>query len=181
MSNFVPLSTARSNAQQAQIQPTIKREDRSSLDQRDYDRLWEKALQALQTKLLIMGLTKQEKGLKKTYDLTMLLNELKKHLRRYDINTFFEIINPDPLAMDRSISGTPIELIGNYTGNVSINVGTVKASTAHYRKWGQTYNLTDLEWSQELLENSCKEYLRNKVNEELMSLDYKFHGGPIYF
>ena len=62
-----------------------------------------------------------------------------------------------------------------------IIIGTVKASTAHYRKWGQTYNLTDLEWSQQLLENSCKENLRNKVNEVLMSLDYKFHGGPIYF
>ena len=111
----------------------------------------------------------------------MLLNELKKHLRRYDLHNVSEIINLDPLATDRSISSTPIELINNYTGKFSINIGNVKASTAHYRKWGQTYNLTDLEWFQQLLKNSCKENLQNKVNEELMSLDYKFHGEPTYF
>ena len=95
-----------------------------------------------------MGLTKQEKGLKKTYNLTMLLKKLKKHLRRYDLHNVFEIINPDPLATYGSMSGTPIELIDNYTGNILINIGTVKASTAHYLKWGQTFDLTDLKWFQ---------------------------------
>ena len=85
------------------------------------------------------------------------------------------------MATDGPISGTPIKIIKNYTGNFSISIRTVKASTVHYCKWGQTYNLTDLEWSQQLLENSCEENLRNKVSEELMSLDYKFHGGPTYF
>ena len=55
-----------------------------------------------------MGLTEQEKGLEKTYDLTMLLNKLKKHLQCYDMHNVFEIINPDPLATDGSISGTPL-------------------------------------------------------------------------
>ena len=107
-----------------------------------------------------MGLTKQEEVLEKTYDLTMLLSELKKHLRCQDLHNVFEIISPDPLATDGSISGTPIKLIENYTGNISVNMGTVKASTAHYCKWGQFYDLTDLEWSWQLIENSCEENLQ---------------------
>ena len=66
MSNFIPLTSARSDAQQAQIQPAVKRKDRSLLDQHDYDCLQEKEIQSLSTKFSIMGLNKQEKGLEKT-------------------------------------------------------------------------------------------------------------------
>ena len=114
MNKFVPLSTARSNAQQAQIQPAIKREDWASLDQRDYNLLQEMAMQSLSTFFFIMGLTKQEKGLEKNYDLTMLLNKLKKHLRRYNLHNVFKIINLNPVATYGSILETLIKLIENY-------------------------------------------------------------------
>ena len=41
----------------------------------------------------------------------------------------------------------------------------VERSVEHMRKWGKDYDMENLEWSQELLENSCSKELRNLVSE----------------
>ena len=49
------------------------------------------------------------------------------------------------------------------------------------RKYGQEYDLENLDWSLELLENSCDTDLREKVNEKIQSLHQGLISGPIYF
>jgi hypothetical protein len=49
------------------------------------------------------------------------------------------------------------------------------------RYHGQDYDLQDLQWSQELLENSCDEDLRNKIGEKLREIPSDEHGGALYY
>ena len=49
------------------------------------------------------------------------------------------------------------------------------------RKWGEDYDIENLEWPQELLENSCTKELRNSVSEKMLEIGTIYHGGPLFF
>ena len=49
------------------------------------------------------------------------------------------------------------------------------------RYFGQEYDLQDLQWSQELIENSCDKDLRNKIPEKLKEIPSDKHGGALYY
>ena len=58
---------------------------------------------------------------------------------------------------------------------------TVLDSVEHYRSWRQSYDLEDLDWTRQLLENSCSDELKDKINEEMLDIDPIHHGGPTFF
>ena len=47
------------------------------------------------------------------------------------------------------------------------SIEEVLQSHQHYSQFGQDYDVQDLNWSQELLENPCDAALRDKVMENL--------------
>jgi hypothetical protein len=57
----------------------------------------------------------------------------------------------------------------------------VRASNKYYKQYGPSYMLENLNWSQELLENSCEQLLRDKVTEKLLDVPTNEQGGPLFF
>ena len=58
---------------------------------------------------------------------------------------------------------------------------SVGKSNAHYNQFGQNFDVQDLAWTQELLENSCDETLRDKVMETLLLYPKVQQGGPLFY
>jgi hypothetical protein len=54
------------------------------------------------------------------------------------------------------------------------------ASVEHYRLYGQAYLLQNLDWSQEMLEQSCEDYLCNKILENSMDIPAIQMGCPTF-
>ena len=179
---FTPISTKRTIAAAAAIQPQIRREDRTSLDQRDKEKLPENAIKPLSTKFSIMGsLTSQGKTqLESTYSITTLLQDLEKRPRLYNMQHVFTVIKPDPGSSAGDITINTINLLKRYAVN-DTTLEIIKISVEHYRSWGQLYDLKDLDWTGQLLKNSCNDELKNKVNEEMLDVDPIHQGGPTFF
>jgi hypothetical protein len=68
-------------------------------------------------------------------------------------------------------------LIANYS---TMAVNECCASVEHYRLYGQGYHLHNLDWSQEMLERSCEDDLRNKILEKSMDIPAIQMGGPTF-
>jgi hypothetical protein len=69
-------------------------------------------------------------------------------------------------------------LIANYS---TMMVNERRASVEHYRLYGQGYHLQNLDWSQEMLERSCEDDLRNKILEKSMDIPAIQMDGPTFF
>jgi hypothetical protein len=69
-------------------------------------------------------------------------------------------------------------LLANYS---TMTVNECRASVEHYRLYGQGYHLQNLDWSQEMLERSCEDNLRNKILEKSMDIPEIQMGGPTFF
>ncbi len=57
----------------------------------------------------------------------------------------------------------------------------VRGSMQFKRYFGQTYDVQDLRWSQELLEQSCKDDLRTKMMERLRYSPDEEQGGALFY
>jgi hypothetical protein len=66
-------------------------------------------------------------------------------------------------------------LLANYS---TMTVNECRTSVEHFRLYGQAYHLQNLDWSQEMLERSCEDDLRNKILEKSMDIPEIQMGGP---
>ena len=57
----------------------------------------------------------------------------------------------------------------------------VRGTMRFKRYYGQPYDIQDLQWSQEFLENSCKENLRIKVRERTRTFPDVEQGGALFY
>ena len=98
----------------------------------------------------------------------MRVKELKRCLERYDIDDIFKVIqfpvNVDVDALlDNGIPVQPLlqtkDLLDNWD---QVTENDVVRHVKFLRLYGQVWDLQNLDWSLELLENSCSVYLSNK-------------------
>ena len=163
---FTPITTKRTTAAAASVRPQFKREDRNSLDQRKKEKLLENAVKPLATFFSIMGgLTSQGKRqLESTYSITMLLKDFEKRLKLYDMQHVFTVIEPGSTSTTGNITTKTISLLRKYA-DIATTIDKIKSSVEHYCSWGQIYDLKDLDWTRQLLKNSCSDELKDKVNK----------------
>jgi hypothetical protein len=91
----------------------------------------------------------------------------------------FKLVQPANNVLNPGqVTNTEINLFDNFA---TVTRDQVLASNVHYRTYGQNDAVENLSWSELLLFNSCDSDLRNKVKENLASLDDDFHGGPLFF
>ena len=115
-----------------------------------------------------------------TYNINMRIRQLSERLRQFDMqDVFTRIVRPDTVDPTMPAS-TVMNLLTDY-GNPELSLQDVKNSVKFYRTYGQTYDLQDLQWSYQLLVNSCEPGLRDKVAEQLLTIDDIEVGGPVFF
>ena len=103
----------------------------------------------------------------------MLLQTFEKRLKLYNMQHVFTIISPDETLTNGNILPETIDLIKKYASSET-TIAKLKELVEHYRLWGQSFDLEDLDWTRQLLENSCDDKLKDKINEEMLKID------PIY-
>ncbi len=64
---------------------------------------------------------------------------------------------------------------------MSPNLEDVTESVAFMRMWGQDYEIDNLQWTEEVILNSCDETLSNKIKEQYRLLPRIKRGGPTAF
>jgi hypothetical protein len=135
------------------------------------------ATEGLKTKFRLMSLSwKDDDQLDTVYSIGLLIVELTKHLTLFDMVDVFELVLLPTSANDKGVLSMRY-LLANYS---TITVNECRASVEHYRLYGQGYHLQNLDWSQEMLERSCEDDLRNKILEKSMDIPAIQMGGPTF-
>ena len=104
-----------------------------------------------------------------TYTLNMVLQYFIHKLKVYDLQRAFILIQPDVTATDGSVLPDVINLMDDYDKQ-HLQQYVVEQLVEHMRTWGEDYNIENIEWLQELLENSCTKELQNLVSEKCWKL-----------
>ena len=180
--SFTPRTSQRSNTAAATIRQRVKQEDCASLSTKAYDPLQSAAVESLTSKFDLMSTNAEnnDEKLTGTYTLNMVLQQLIRKSKIYDLQRAFILIQPDLTTTYGSVLSDVVALLEDYDKQ-NLQQYVVERSVEHMRKWGEDYDIENLEWSQELLENSCSEELRNLVSEQMLEIDTIYHGGPLFF
>jgi hypothetical protein len=116
------------------------------------------------------------KHLETINDVALMIGDVIKRLRKYDMMEVFKLhlpSEPDPTVPRKSI-----DLVRMYA---TTTIEEVCESVEFYRTWGQDYDLENINWTQEYLENSCENHLQVKVLEQMNVLPEVQQGGPVFF
>jgi hypothetical protein len=178
------LTTHRSDLQAAGMAVAVRKEDRAALSADALLKLQRASTEGMENKFFLMGNSKEDQ-LVQCYNLTLRVEELKHHMQKSDIISALDIfvsIIPTPLA-----AGT--QFLAPFPGTLSLfdkagealSEAHVRSANRFKRYYGQTYDIQDLQWSQEFLENSCEEDLRVKVLERIRSITEVERGGALYY
>jgi hypothetical protein len=136
-----------------------------------------RATEGLKTKFRIMSLSwKDRDQLDTVYSIGLLIIELTKHLTHFDMVDGFEQVLLPTSANDKRVV-LMRSLLANYS---TMTVNECRTSVEHYRLYGQGYHLHNLDWSQEMLERSCEDDLRNKILEKSMDIPAIQMGGHTF-
>ena len=121
------------------------------------------------------------------YNLAMRINELHQKLVKFDMVEVFNILQfpsviPSQSLLNTSVAGQPlsetIDLLNKYS---TITEEDVFTHIKFLRLYGQEWDLQNLDWSQELLQESSEVDLANKVQEDLLGVPSEYECGPLYF
>ena len=181
---------ARTEAQMLRVAPIVAKEARSQLDNKSFQHLRVLATTPpADTKFILPDPKSDEEILIRTQTISNLLDNLVRHLHKYDMLDCFNLVIPlqiDPfgevtghqlLIDQRTNLPATLDLIHNYA---NIDESQVLASITFLRKYGQDFDLNNLDWSHELLINSCDAILSTKINERLSGYSVKTQGGPLF-
>jgi hypothetical protein len=114
----------------------------------------------------------------KNLHFTLLLQDLKNHLKSNVMDSVFKILNIDPLT-NLIIDDKYIDLLDDYT---SLTLEDVQRSVAYYRQRSlKPLDAENNNWSMEFIINSCDDDLRTFIRSKLIGMDTKYHGGPTVF
>jgi hypothetical protein len=169
--------TARTVAAASRSYREIDKEHRPESGTADLVKFTSRATEGLKTKFRLMSLSwKDDDQLDTVYSIGLLIVELTKHLTRFDMVDVFERVLLPTAANDKGVLSLR-SLLANYS---TMTVNECRASVEHYRLYGQGYHLQNLDWSQEMLERSCEDDLRNKILEKSMDIPAIQMGGPTF-
>ena len=111
------------------------------------------------------------------YNLTMRVREYSRRLQMYDMKGVFDI-----LTFSESNSAEPLpqtlDLLAQWD---SIDIAVLEKHITFFYAYGQDYDVQNLTWTLELMENTCGQGLADKVQEDFLSMPQHFECGPMYF
>jgi hypothetical protein len=178
------LTTSRSESDAAGMAVAVRKEDRAALSADALLKLQRASTEGMENKFFLMGNSKEDQ-LVQCYNLTLRVEELKHHMQKSDIISALDIfttIIPTPLATGAQF---PTPFPGTLSlfekAGEALSENHVRAANRFKRYYGQTYDIQDLQWSQEFLENSCEEDLRVKVLERIRTVTEVERGGALYY
>ena len=122
--------------------------------------------------------------LQHTYNVSMRIQSFEYILTQYDMIDAFKIhlFKPDvdpPTPLDDG-QGNPI-FINLLTHHSSLTENQVRQYILFLKRYGQGYDVQNLDWTQELFNNSCSADLRDKVNEKVLGVHPFEIAGPLLF
>jgi hypothetical protein len=122
----------------------------------------------------------------KSLDFTLQVQSLKLHIERHLMQSVFTILNIEERRV--AITGqrrlnlrdnNAISLLDDYS---SLDLNSVLLSTEYYVTYSdKQIDSENLQWSQELILNSCDEELKHYLMSRLCLLPASQHGGPTIF
>ena len=182
-------TVSRTEDEMLHVAPIVAKEHRSTLDNKAFQHLRTLATTAPpDTKFILPDPKADEEILQRTQTISNLLDNLRRHLQKYDLidcfrlviptkfNQFGEVIGNDLYLNQQGIIVT-IDLLKHYA---QIDEPQVLASVTFLRKYGQDYDLQNLDWTNELMINVCDPILSSKINERLAGYSIKSQGGPLF-
>jgi hypothetical protein len=173
----VPTNTTHTVEYASRSYRDIDKEHRPASGTADLVKFTSHATEGLKTKFRLMSLSwKDNDQLDTVYSISLLIVELTKHLTRFDMVDVFKRVLLPTSANDKGILSMR-SLLVNYS---TMTVNEYRASVEHYRLYGQAYHLQNLDWSQEMLEQSFEDDLRNKIIEKSMDIPAIQMGGPTF-
>ena len=137
---------------------------------KDLQRLRQAATTKLSNSFSLLSLDDSSSQLADTYDVSMRIVEFEKVLFKFDMKDVFSLL--------KTSSSPPINLLSLFAG---VTEADVRSSNEFYNKYGQDYDLKNLHWSAELLENSRDQDLLDKISERLISVPHFQRSGPLSF
>jgi hypothetical protein len=160
----------------------LKKEDRSSSSNNYLIKLQKKTTEGMELTFSLMTHSSEDQ-LEECYNLGLRVETLQIRLKKGDLIGGFDIWMSANTVITMNdvlsgVNGPTLSLIDHFNEIFEHNV----RHTVRFKRYnGQDYDLQDLQWSQELLENSCDEDLCNKIGEKLGDIPTDEHGGALYY
>eukprot|EP00978_Attheya_sp_CCMP212_P014988 scaffold38493_cov31-Attheya_sp.AAC.1 len=173
MSRFC--STARSEVERVVVDVVKKASERENMSAKNKAKLREEAVKGMETKFEIIELFSQTDSiehLETINDVALIMDDVIKRFKKYDIMDVFKLHLPS--TANPTIPRETVELITEKKENVC-------ESVEFFRTWGQDYDLENINWTLEFLENSCQKDLRTKVSDQMNAVPEARQGGPTCF
>lgn len=161
---------------------TATRSDRSALSSDDKRKFYNAATAKITPTFTLTEETVDINSgsfLEKNHDVFLQLNRLKQHLASYCMQDVFTLVtdfDPDSGAPDDSNPSSMINFFDNY---LDITGEQVERSNTAYRFWGDEIALENLNWTQDLLINSCAPDLQHEVANKVYAAPEECRGGPL--
>jgi hypothetical protein len=174
------LTTARTDVEVDNLTAPVRANKRAALSVRDLSKLHEYATTSLPSKFGLMSTSTADDvaQLSNAYNVEMRIAEFTMHIKKYDMQEqFFNVLTPDPADVTKTLAETK-NVMKTYS---EMSILEVRVSNKYYKQYGPSYMLENLNWTQELLEKSCEQPLRDKVTEKLLDVPANEQGGPLFF
>jgi hypothetical protein len=172
-------TTARPAAEARGTAVVLRKEDRGKLSKDQLVKLQASTTGELSHKFEMMS-GQTDDQLAECYNLAVRVDALAWRLKKTDTIGGFDIFIK-PIDVNAGIPNRmpkTLPLI-DYIDDLTLKL--VRATMKFKRYYGQEYDLQDLQWSQELLENSCDEDLRAKIIEKVHSVPDDEMGGAVFY
>jgi ribosomal protein L15 len=172
-------TTARSEVDRVVVDVVKKASERHSMTPKDKTKLRDDAIKGMETKFETIELFSQTDSiehLETINDVALMMGDVIKRFKRYDMMDVFKLHLPS--TADATIPRETVELVTMYA---TTSLEKVCESVEFFRTWGQDYDLENINWTLEFLENSCENDLRTKVLEQMNALPEVKQGGPTFF
>ena len=158
---------------------TICQEERDQLTATDLNKLRSKATQEMTTKFSMLPMMDTDDQLANAYNVAMRIKEFDQKLKAYNMKDVFNLVIPI-LRHDGNIEPNRVMLTEAYNDK-DMTEEMVRNSLQFFRCFGQEHDLQNLQWKQELLENSCEPELHEKVLEKMLRIPDIEMDGPTFF
>jgi hypothetical protein len=113
-----------------------------------------------------------------TYDVQVRVDAYARRMRKYDIDSTFQILCLGENETAPTDTTTTKDLLSEFE---TITEAEVRKSNKLYRLFGSEWDVQNAYLSGNLLENSCEEELRLKVKERIDTVPVIEQGGPLSF
>ena len=137
-----------------------KQADHLVLSSADKEKIPTKAVAGLDPKFSVFHTYDGEEQLELSHSLSIQFILLEHRLKKFDMIDVFTIQLYGPSDPTDIEAPKQKNLLTHYA---KLELADVHKTVCFYRLYGQDYDLENLQWSQELLEESCEPSLRDKV------------------